>query len=53
LRPFDFETLATQVFTLASLGQFEQAAIPALLIVLAGLIPVVVLSRNLRGGAKL
>jgi iron(III) transport system permease protein len=53
LRPFDFETLSTQVFTLASLGQYEQAAIPALLIVLAGLVPVVVLSRNLRSGAKL
>ena len=53
LRPFDFETLSTQVFTLASLGQYEQAAIPALLIVLAGLVPVVVLSRNLRSSAKL
>lgn len=48
LRPFDFETLATRVFSLASLGQFESAAIPALLIVLAGFIPVIVLSRNLR-----
>jgi iron(III) transport system permease protein len=48
LRPFDFDTLATRVFTLASLGQYESAAIPALLIVLAGLVPVVVLSRNLR-----
>jgi iron(III) transport system permease protein len=53
LRPFDFETLSTQVFILASLGQYEQAAIPALLIVLAGLVPVVVLSRNLRSNAKL
>jgi iron(III) transport system permease protein len=48
LRPFDFETLATRVFTLASLGQFESAAGPALLIVLAGFIPVVVLFHNLR-----
>jgi iron(III) transport system permease protein len=48
LRPFDFETLATRVFSLASLGQYEPAAIPALLIVLAGFIPVMVLSRNLR-----
>ena len=53
LRPFDFETLSTQVFILASLGQYEQAAIPALLIVLAGLVPVVVLSRTLRSSAKL
>jgi iron(III) transport system permease protein len=48
LRPFDFDTLATRVFTLASLGQFEQAAIPAVLIVLTGLVPVAVLSRNFR-----
>jgi len=48
LRPFDFETLSTHVFTLASLGQFESAVIPALIIVLAGFIPVIVLMRNLR-----
>jgi iron(III) transport system permease protein len=48
LRPFDFETLATRIFSLASLGQFESAAIPALLIVLVGLVPVVVLARSLR-----
>ncbi len=52
LRPFDFDTLATHVFTLASLGQYESAAIPALLIVLAGLVPVVVLSRNLRAASS-
>jgi iron(III) transport system permease protein len=48
LRPFDFDTLATRVFSLASLGQIEAAAIPALLIVLAGLLPVIVLARNLK-----
>jgi iron(III) transport system permease protein len=48
LRPFDFETLATRVFTLASLGQYESASGPALLIVAAGLLPIIVLSRNLR-----
>jgi iron(III) transport system permease protein len=48
LRPFDFETLATRVFSLASLGQYESAAIPALAIVVVGLIPVIVLSRSFR-----
>lgn len=48
LRPFDFETLATRVFSLASLGQYESAAIPALAIAVAGLIPVIVLSRSFR-----
>lgn len=48
LRPFDFETLATTVFTLASLDQLEESALPALTIVLAGLLPVILLSRTLR-----
>ncbi|MBC8038227.1 MAG: iron ABC transporter permease, partial [Rhizobiales bacterium] len=48
LRPFDFETLATTVFTLASLDQLEESALPALTIVAAGLIPVILLSRTLR-----
>ncbi len=51
LRPFDFETLATRVFALASLGQFEFAAIPALAIVVVGLVPVIVLSYGLRHSA--
>jgi len=48
LRPFDFETLATSVFTLASLDQLEESALPALTIVATGLIPVILLSRTLR-----
>jgi iron(III) transport system permease protein len=45
LRPFNFDTLATYVFQFASDEQIEQAGLGALAIVLAGLIPVVVLSR--------
>ena len=48
LRPFDFETLATTVFMLASLDQLEESAFPALTIVAVGLIPVILLSRTLR-----
>jgi iron(III) transport system permease protein len=48
LRPFDFETLATLVYLLASLGQLEESAAPALTIVAAGLIPIILLTRNLR-----
>ena len=48
LRPFGFETLATTVFTSASLGQVEEAALPAIAIVLAGLIPVIILMRGFR-----
>jgi iron(III) transport system permease protein len=47
LRPFDFDTLATHVFNLASLDKLEDSSLPALAIVLAGLLPVILLSRNL------
>jgi iron(III) transport system permease protein len=46
LRPFDFETLATSVFMLASMGELEESALPALTIVAAGLLPVILLSRT-------
>lgn len=41
LRPFDFETLATSIYTYASLGQMGDAALPALMILTVGLVPVV------------
>ena len=52
LRPFDFETLATRVFTLSSLGQFEAASLPAFAIVITGLLPVVILARALRDAGR-
>ena len=45
LRPFNFDTLAVITFQLASDERLAEAAWPALTIVLAGLIPVVILSR--------
>ncbi|MEE9266112.1 MAG: iron ABC transporter permease [Gammaproteobacteria bacterium] len=45
LRPFNFDTLATYVYQFASDELIEQASLGALGIVVAGLIPVVVLSR--------
>jgi iron(III) transport system permease protein len=45
LRPFDFETLATHVYQFASEQRIEVAALGALAIVLAGLGPVILLSR--------
>lgn len=50
LRPFNFETLATHVYSLAALEQFEAASLGALAIVLAGLIPVLILQRTIAGG---
>ncbi|HMB46978.1 MAG TPA: iron ABC transporter permease, partial [Afifellaceae bacterium] len=46
LRPFDFETLATFVYAQASRGVFEDAAAPALVIVLIGIVPLVILLRT-------
>ncbi|MCY3769072.1 MAG: iron ABC transporter permease [Gammaproteobacteria bacterium] len=47
LRPFNFETLATHVYLFASDELIEQSALGALLIVLVGLVPVVVLSQTI------
>jgi len=49
LRPFNFDTLATYVYQFASDELIEQASLGALGIVVAGLIPVVVLSRVITG----
>jgi iron(III) transport system permease protein len=45
LRPLGFETLATTLYGEAARGTYEDGAIAALIIVLAGLIPVVLLAR--------
>ena len=45
LRPFDFDTLSTRVFEQARIEALEAAAPPALLIVLCGLVPVLVVDR--------
>ena len=50
LRPFNFDTLATHVYQYASDEQIEIAAPGALLIVLAGLIPVLLLSASIGSG---
>ena len=47
LRPFNFETLATYVYNFASDEQLELAALPAVLLVLVGLIPLVLVNRSL------
>ncbi len=45
LRPFNFDTLATHVYTLASLDLFEEASPVAIIIVATGLIPVLLANR--------
>ena len=48
LRPFDFETLATHTYQYAKDEMLEQAALPALMIVVTGLVPVILMSAMLR-----
>ena len=48
LRPFNFQTLATRAYEYASDERIAEAALPALTIVLAGIIPVIILSRAIR-----
>ena len=48
LRPFDFETLATHTYQFAKDEMLEKAALPALMIVMSGLIPVILMSAMLR-----
>jgi iron(III) transport system permease protein len=50
LRPFNFETLATHIYSLASLELFEHAGAGALAIVLVGLLPVLALHQAIASG---
>ena len=45
LRPFNFDTLATRAYQLATDELVAQSAIPALLIIVVGLAPVIVLNK--------
>ncbi|MBL9051599.1 MAG: iron ABC transporter permease [Tabrizicola sp.] len=49
LRPFDYNTLSTRVFELASLERLSEAAPAALLVMAVGLSAVIVLARGQRG----
>lgn len=53
LRPFDFDTLAVSAYHFAADERLAEAALPSLLIVAAGLVPVLLLSRvSGRGAAE-
>jgi iron(III) transport system permease protein len=47
MRPFNFDTLATQAFTLASDERLAEASTSALSIVAVGVLPLIVLSRQI------
>lgn len=46
MRPFGWDTLAVKIYEFTSEGEWEQAAIPALFLILAGLVPVILLTRK-------
>jgi len=47
MRPFNFDTLATQVYTLAADERLTEASTAALAIVAVGLLPLVIISRQI------
>ncbi len=47
LRPFNFETLATYLFSIVSTEQLEESALSAVILVIIGIIPVIWLTRSL------
>ena len=52
LRPFDFDTLAVQAYRLAADERLAEASTASLAIVVAGLIPVILLARQVSRPAK-
>ena len=47
MRPFNFDTLATQIYNLAHDERLSEAATAALVIVAAGLVPLIIVSRGI------
>jgi iron(III) transport system permease protein len=45
MRPFGWDTLAVRIFEMTSEGEWQRAALPAVLLVAAGLLPVLILER--------
>lgn len=52
MRPFNFDTLATQAYTLASDERLAEASTAALAIVAVGLLPLIALSRQIARDSK-
>ena len=52
MRPFNFDTLATQVYTLASDERLAEASTASLAIVAVGLLPLILLSRQISASRR-
>jgi iron(III) transport system permease protein len=53
LRPLNVETLSTYIYGFATRGSFEEGALAALIIVAAGIVPVIHITRSVDVGAVL
>jgi len=45
-RPFGWDTLAVKIYELTSEGEWERAALPAATLILAGLLPIILLTKH-------
>ena len=52
MRPFNFNTLAVNIYELASAEQLSYIASPALTLIIIGLIPVIILIRKTVGNER-
>jgi iron(III) transport system permease protein len=52
MRPFNFDTLATQAYTLASDERLAEASTAALAIVAVGVLPLIAVSRQIAKGSS-
>lgn len=52
MRPFNLDTLATQVFNLAADERLAEAALPSLAIVVVGLVPLIIVARQIARTAQ-
>ncbi len=52
MRPFNLDTLATQVYNLAADERLAEAALPSLAIVVVGLVPLVIVARQIARAAQ-
>ncbi|MFZ8928773.1 MAG: iron ABC transporter permease [Gammaproteobacteria bacterium] len=48
MRPFGWDTLAVRIYTMTAEGQWERAALPAVTLIIIGLVPVYILIRSAR-----
>ena len=51
MRPFGWDTLAVRIYTMTAEGQWERAALPAVTLIIVGLVPVYLLIRSARSKA--